>query len=456
MSEPPELEARLGIEVYSTGTPGVGGRIRQTPEDFIVEEILTDGTTAKVDLSEIEEPGGLRGWGRHLLCIMVKRNRDTMITVRRIAEKLGINWRMIHIAGIKDTRALTAQFITISTVKLELLPKLRIDGTIIRPLRFLNEAISQRNLFGNHFHVTIRSIKLKPEVVRERIDRTVQDLERYGGLPNYFGHQRFGTVRPITHLIGRSIVKGDYKTAVSLFLSHRGGSEDQATEEARYLSGIGEYRKALKLFPRHLSYERAILKYLVKYPRDYVGALMRLPVELRRLMVQAYQSYLYNRFLSRRIREGVPLNKAQVGDYILELDELGLPTERSVKASSGDLQEINREIAKHGMGIAIPLIGFKQGPSDGIQGDIEREILESEGVKPGDFNIKDMRDASAPGSLRPVLAQVMDFTVEKVSEDSLNLGKLMVELDFVLHRGVYGTILLREVMKPRNLVRSGF
>ncbi|RLI36432.1 tRNA pseudouridine(13) synthase TruD, partial [Candidatus Bathyarchaeota archaeon] len=447
---------RLGIEVYSTETPGVGGRIRQTPEDFIVEEILTDGTMAKVDVSKVEEPGGLRGWGRHLLCIMVKRNRDTLITVRRIAEELNINWRMIHVAGIKDARALTAQFITISTVKPELIPKLKVEGAIIRPLRFLDEAISQRSLFGNHFHITIRSIKLKPEAVRERINRTIQGLGKYGGLPNYFGHQRFGTVRPITHLIGSSIVKGDYETAVSLFLSYRGGSEDPATEEARYLAGIGEYRKALKLLPRHLSYEREVLRYLVKYPRDHLGALMRLPVELRRLMVQAYQSYLYNRFLSRRMREDVPLNKAQVGDYVVELDGCGLPTERSVKASSGELQEINGEIAEHRRGVAIPLIGFRQGPSSGIQGEIEREILESEEVKPEDFNIKDMRDASAPGGLRPVLAQVMDFKVYRISEDSLNPGRLMVELDFTLHRGVYGTILLREVMKPMDLVGSGF
>ncbi|RLG97782.1 hypothetical protein DRO29_02415, partial [Candidatus Bathyarchaeota archaeon] len=38
----------------------------------------------------------------------------------------------------------------------------------------------------------------------------------------------------------------------------------------------------------------------------------------------------------------------------------------------------------------------------------------------------------------------------------VNPSKFKVELDFTLLRGSYATVLLREVMKPRNVVEAGF
>jgi tRNA(Glu) U13 pseudouridine synthase TruD len=77
-------------------------------------------------------------------------------------------------------------------------------------------------------------------------------------------------------------------------------------------------------------------------------------------------------------------------------------------------------------------------------------------VKPQDFQISFMPEVSAPGMLRTTLAPATNLSVEKVSGDSANLSKRKTRLGFTLHRGSYATVLLREFMKPRNLIKAGF
>ena len=45
----PEIDKLLGIEAYATKTIGVGGAIREGVDDFVVEEVLVDGSKANVN-----------------------------------------------------------------------------------------------------------------------------------------------------------------------------------------------------------------------------------------------------------------------------------------------------------------------------------------------------------------------------------------------------------------------
>ena len=45
----PEIDKLLGIEVYATETAGVGGVIRESVDDFRVEEVLVDGSKAEIE-----------------------------------------------------------------------------------------------------------------------------------------------------------------------------------------------------------------------------------------------------------------------------------------------------------------------------------------------------------------------------------------------------------------------
>ena len=450
----PRLESELGIEVYASQSLGIGGRIRHYPEDFVVEEVLVDGSKAAVGKAEIRPPTGI---GRYLVCSLIKRDWDTLLAIRKVAKRLGISGDRIRIAGIKDARALTAQHITISRITPAEISQVKIQDITLRPLYYSNRKLSSKLLLGNQFHILIRGIPHAASIIEHRIEKVQNELSHIGGLPNFFGHQRFGTIRPNTHLVGRFLVQEDFEKAALTFLAEPSLHEHPEAREARQrLHETGDFEEALRTFPRRLKYERMMISHLARQPRDFLGAFRRLPLKLRRLFVQAYQSFLFNRSLSKRIRREIPLNTAQAGDYAVKLDSDGLPTTSSTQATDQTLQAVQNSIDENKMRIAIPLIGFKQGPSGGVQGEIEREILETENLTPNDFTVSSMPEVRAPGKQRTVLTPIVNLFVEELSEDPANLSCQGLKLGFMLHRGSYATVLLREYMKPQDLIAAGF
>jgi len=450
----PRLEKQLGIEVYASPSLGVGGKIRQSSEDFVVKEVLVDGSKAEISPIETQQ---LVGRGSYLICVLVKRDWDTFLAVRKVARRLGVSPKRIQIAGIKDAHALTAQHISIRRITPEQVSRIRIKDITLRPLRFSEEMVFSQLLLGNQFRVLIRAVSHTSSVTERRVKKVQSELLSLGGVPNFFGHQRFGTVRPITHLVGRSITQGNWKNAALIFLAEPSPHEHPESREARQqLRDTWNFREALRLFPRYLRYERMMLAHLVKQPKDFVGAFRKLPLKLRRIFVQAYQSFLFNRFLSQRIRHGPSINEAQVGDYVVSLDRHGVPTDESTPVTTQSFFHVKKALNEGKMRVAIPLLGFKRKPSEGIQGEIEQEIIEIENVSPRNFYVPLMPEISAPGRLRAILAPVIKLSVEQPAKDLLNPSKREVELKFTLHRGSYATVLLREFMKPRNLIEAGF
>lgn len=424
----PRLERELGIEVYATRSVGIGGRIRQFPEDFIVEEILLDGSKATVEPKTVSS---LTGRGRYLVCVLVKRNWDTLLATRAIARQLDVGQERVQIAGIKDANALTAQHISISRATPEQISAVKIKDITLYPLRFSNEKIHSRLLLGNQFHIIIREITHSSAKIEERIGNVQNELKDAGGVPNFFGHQRFGTKRAITHLVGKYIVKGAWEEAALIFLAKPSGFEHPESRQARQqLWETRDFVEAFRDFPFQLRQERMMLGHLAKHSRDFVGAFRRLPTKLCQLFVQAYQSYLFNKFVSGRIKLGISLNKTQRGDYTLKVDNQNC--------------------------LALPIVGFRQPLSSGAQGEIEREILDEENLALEHFRISAMSDISATGGLRTALTPLIGLNIEKPLKDEPNLNKKMVSLGFTLKKGSYATIILREFMKPRNPIEACF
>jgi len=444
------LEVELGMEVYASSTPGIGGKIRSQLEDFIVEEVLLDGSKASVQLHK--DKCQVSGRGRYLICVLIKRGWDTLIVIEKIARQIGISPDMINIAGIKDAQALTAQHVSVGAISPEKI-KINLKDAHLIPTRFSEEKISTRILMGNQFNITVRSIFHSPTETHKRISETWREILSLGGIPNFFGHQRFGTIRPITHKVGKLLVKERFEEAAMLFLSESSEHESLYARNAReYLRETFDFRLALKKFPRGLTYERLMLRYLSKYPKDFLGAFRRLPLKLRRLFVQAYQSYLFNKFLSERMKRGISLTHLQKGDYIVKVGPNGLPINSFTRMKERNLHSISSKVKKENIALALPVIGFDQPLSGGIQGEIEREILEREDVQPQDFRMEKMPESSMRGGLRKAVAPVINLSLESRSADD----GAIAEFRFMLHRGSYATVVLREFMKPEDPASSGF
>lgn len=450
----PRLERMLGIEAYASQSLGIGGRIRQFTDDFVVEEVLMDGSKAQVSPTEALQLGRN---GRYLICVLVKRGWDTFLAIKKVARRLGISPKRIRIAGIKDAKAFTAQHISIRGVTAERVSRVKIRDIALYPLRFSDERVYSQLLLGNQFHITIRAISHSSSVIEKRVKNIQNELSSLGGVPNFFGHQRFGTIRPITHLVGKLLIRGDLEKAALTFLAKPSPYEHTESREARQqLHDTQEFAEALRYFPAQLKYERLMLVHLAKHSKDFIGAFRKLPQKLRRLFVQAYQSFLFNKFLSQRLKREAGFNDVQVGDYVVHLDRYGLPTTKFEQTTAQSLSSIKKALKEGKMRVAIPLIGFKQPPSEGVQGEIERKILEEEGIVPRDFFVPSMPEISAAGRLRTVLASITGLSVEEASRDSATPPKRKMRVSFTLHRGSYATVLLREFMKPRNLIKAGF
>jgi tRNA pseudouridine13 synthase len=458
----PSLERSIGIEVYATRSPGIGGTIRQRAEDFVVEEVLVDGSKAEVNRSEGNTERTVLGSSsiknRYLLCVLFKRNWDTLMALRNVTRQLGINTTQIQIAGIKDAKALTAQHVTIENVAIENVQRLRLKDIEVRPIGYLRTELSSYYLLANSFQVRIKNAKYPKTVIERRNAKTMQELYGLGGIPNFFGHQRFGTTRSITHLVGKGFVKGNLKKAAMLFLAKSSPYEHPESRQARQeLQATQDFKQAFKGYPKQLRFERMMLRRLAEKPHDFDGAFKRLPTKLLELFIQAYQSYLFNRFLSSRIKDGLPLNAAEVGDYVVNVEKSGVPLPKMYRtASSETLAEINRAVRNGKMRLAIPLIGFRQHTSRGVQGEIESKILEEEGVSPHDLKVSAMEEMGSRGELRAITAPLLDFTFNDVSDDAGDPQNRTIKVDFTLYRGSYATIVLREFMKPHDVVKAGF
>jgi len=456
----PKVDKLIGIEAFATKSSGTDGVIRQSVEDFVVKEVLVDGSKAEVSkpLGEHQVLGSSSVRNRYLLCVLIKRGWDNFQAVKMISDQLGISTRQIQIAGIKDAKAVTAQHVTIKNMTIEDATKVRVKDIEISPVGYLRNKLSSYYLLGNSFKITIRAIKHSKPTIQRRITKTIREIKEIGGIPNFFGHQRFGTTRPITHLVGKALIKGNFKKAAMLFLAKPSLHEHPDSMQVRQqLQATQDFKKALKTFPKQLRYERSMLKHLIQKPDDFIGAFRRLPTKLRELFPQAYQAYLFNKFLSKRIESKIPLNKVEVGDYVVNVERSGLPMltmHRTVSVET--LAEINTTIEIGKMRLAIPLIGFRQHFSQGAQGEIEKQILEEEGICPDDFKIKTMQEISARGELRTAITPLNNFSHDEISNDSANPSKRKAELSFMLYRGSYATIMLREVMKPHNPIKAGF
>lgn len=454
----PRIDNVLGICAYATKNRGISGSIKSSVDDFIVEEVLVDGSIAKID----QKPSfsvlcSSSKKQRYLLCVLVKRDWDMFLAIKNIARQLGINEAQIWFAGIKDAKAITAQHISIENGLVENILHYCIGDITVYPIGYVREHLSAYYLLGNNFTINITGVDTSKSEIRKVTNKIVEELDELGGIPNYFGYQRFGTVRPITHLVGKAIIKGNFKEAILTYLVTNSTAEHPSSRKARKdLDRSQDFKQSLIDFPKQLRFERLILSHLVKKPTDFIGAFIRLPFKLQSLFVQAYQSYLFNLFLSERLEQGFSMKKATVGDFVVNIERSGLPMVHLGKlVNIENLKQTNKLIESGKMRVALPMVGIKQKFSAGKIGEIQKNVFEKESITPETFRVEKIPRISGRGGLRTIITPLNNFILKEVSSKSNNF-KNQLKLSFMLLRGSYATIFLREIIKSSDPIKAGF
>ncbi len=420
------MREAVGVSGFLTETPPVGGRIKATVDDFIVEEVPM----------ELPASEG----GRFLLARVTARNWETNRLVRELSRRLGTSRTRISFAGTKDKRAITTQLMSFAGVDAEELSRVHLKDVVLEPLHRSARRLGLGHLMGNRFRVRLRDISLPTEEVSSRLRGLARELNSTGGFPNFFGPQRFGESRPISHLVGRALVRGDLRGAVETYLGHPEPGEREDAYRARHaFEESGDVARALRDYPKRLSFERALLNHLRRNSGDYAGALRRLPLNLLTLFVYAYQAFLFNRILSLRLKRGLGLNEPLVGDLVLPMDKRGLPRrDASVEVTEANLNKVRERVRAGKAWISGLVLGYDVPFATGAMGRLEEEVVAEEGVRPEDFTVSAMPRLSSRGLRRGILASLLDFSYE-VDGD--------VILSFRLNPGCYATALLREFTK---------
>lgn len=390
---------------YLSSAEGIGGEIKRSPDEFAVEEISAEGDVFELykRVERQDEPGG-----KYVRFVLQKKDWSTSSAIKRIAKAVRAGPKRFDYAGTKDKVAITTQLVSAFGIPREKLSSLALMDIQINGAWVSKEKVHLGELSGNRFRIAWHG---NPQGAAGRVQSVYEELD--GKFPNYFGPQRFGSVRRNTHRVGELILRGRFQEAAMHFLAEAGEEEHKGARAARAsLLGSGDFSSALRDFPKHLKLERTMLSHLSSSPADFIGAFRKLPRPTLLMFIHAFQSLLFNECLSWRINDGMV--RREDGEYYCASNSYGFP-----------------EVENAGtQWLCGKLLGY-----DSVPNEREKAVLEKYDISLQAFRIKEMPELSSRGSFRPLLSPIKDF------EFSDNVFR------FSLPAGSYATSALREFMK---------
>ncbi len=486
MRTAPSREQTVGIEYYYSDTDGTDGQLRVRPADFQVQEIET------IEPEPIDSPAGDYP---HVVLRATLSNWDTNDFAQQLSDTLEISRERVSWAGTKDKHAITTQLFSVARINppaesLQTIPNADIEvlGRIGRPLRF-------GDLGGNKFKIRVRDATdtvVLDAITAELHTQSVSDNHNRGDsnqtqtqtqtqtqdqdtlfedtdevsitIPNYFGHQRFGSRRPITHRVGRAIIRGAWREAVLQYIANSFSSEPAATQRAREFvteqagSPNPDWEEAIERMPSALRFERSMLHRLhaasASIESDVATwrhALMAVPENLQQLFVNAAQSDLFNRIISERLRQDIPIHRPVVGDIVCFQDqnspsELPRPDPTRTQLTTERRVDIMQRHCERGRAfVTAPLVGTQSNLANSKPGEIEQKVLAQYNISPEDFDLPGAFNST--GTRRAMALQTDISTKLEINDENNSNTEHNYILEFALPPGAYATAVLREYLK---------
>lgn len=250
-------------------------KLKSAPEDFRVDE-----------LSDIQ-----MGRGGHALYRLSKRGLGTPEAVQAILRTWNLPRQRISYGGMKDRHAVTTQYVSIQNGPRSDIEErsfcLEYQGQIARPF-------VASDIRSNRFEIRLRAIS---EPKRLEYESRIS-LASQHGIVNYFDDQRFGSIGISGELIGVAWCKGNYERALYLALAEP-NTHDRPREKGQkeiLRRCWGDWVACKERLDR--SHRRSIVTYLVDHPNDFKRALALVRQDLRGIYAAAFQSWVWNRWLS--------------------------------------------------------------------------------------------------------------------------------------------------------------
>jgi len=388
--------------------PGIGGSYKEIPTDFEVEEIPLYPCC---------------GSGEHLYLWIEKSGISTSELISRLARGLHLKENVIGYAGLKDSRALTRQWLSIPAAKEPQLDNLRLNNARILDIQRHTNKLRLGHLAGNRFSICLRQLSTNAVAQTEAILAKLHQC----GVPNRFGEQRYGILGN-SAVLGHLLLSGDYEEFCRELLGDPQKINHPGWKKAALAYRQQQLELAIKALPGAMHLEQRLLRDLVQ-GKTQEQAVHRLPKQRLRFFLSALQSRYFDQLLDTRI---AALGELKDGDiaykhvngacFLVESAELEQPRADSFEISP-----------------TAPLFGHKVILAAGEPGKAETDLLESAGLTLNNWKLAP--GLAMPGERRPLRVALELPKIVSAMNDSLTL-------EFALPKGSYATSVLTELIKP--------
>ena len=250
----PNLDKLIGISTYCTKTEGTGGKIKSSPEQFFVSEILREKSLDKISSS-----------GSYAVYKLKKQGIDTNHALSDIFTKYGLRLKAL---GLKDANATTEQYVCDMTTGRST-NALVTNRYTLEKIGLLQKPLTKKDMVGNHFKIKIEDVDFSK----------ISKFNEQDKIINFFGYQRFGSRRPVSHLIGKAILQKNFDHAVETLLSYTSEHDLPHNNKIReMLKDKSNYSNVFKEVPPQMDIERIVLDEMINHG-DSLKALRAIPIQ---------------------------------------------------------------------------------------------------------------------------------------------------------------------------------
>ncbi|XP_067915389.1 pseudouridylate synthase 7 homolog isoform X2 [Heterodontus francisci] len=396
--------------------------------------------------------------GSYCHFVLYKENKDTMDAINVLSKFLRVKPNIFSYMGTKDKRAITVQEIAVVKITAQRLSHLNkcLMNFKLGNFSYKKYPLKLGELQGNHFTVVLRNITGSNEQVEQAMT-SLRDI----GFINYYGMQRFGTTAVPTYQVGKAILHNKWSEVMDLILKPRPGERGYLVKCREEWAKTKDPAAALKKLPVKRCVEGQLLRGLAKYGmKNIASAFGMIPRNNRLMYIHSYQSYVWNKIVSKRIEEyGL---KAVPGDLVLK-GVTAVPIEES-------------DVEKHTIhDVVMPLPGFDVLYPKHKIGKAYEEMMAVDGLDINNMKHK-IRDYSLSGAYRKIIIHPQNVTwqilvyddnkiplvrtdVEKLegtplSEFSKDGKYKALKMDFSLPPSTYATMAIREVLKMDTSIKN--
>ncbi|MBM9579620.1 tRNA pseudouridine(13) synthase TruD [Leptospira sp. 201903070] len=389
--------------------------LKQSPEDFQVEEIL--------------KPDWLKESGKWTIFRLKKSGWNTLDALQGIAKESHVSLNEIGYAGKKDRHATTIQHISaeqILQVPKELSSVLKLE-TIGRGTRPLTPEANA----GNRFVLTLRNlIEREEDMIRRNFEKV-----SISGFINYYDSQRFSRFHPEFRLPIFPYLQGDPETSLKLLLTDPfPGEKKQARDRKKELQKLwGNWGACEKLSGTKL--ESRIFSLLKREKnltqKVYSESISLFPEEELLMLLSSLQSLVWNEFVSELLSSesssGVWI-KTKSGSLFFSEESLtrtfppdynlpvpGAPGIKTLEYSNKEMNFLSYVLVRLSLEESV----FEKSPFSKVK------------MKSFERNLKVIPE---------------DFAMEEFETDDLHPGRKKVKITFRLPSGAYATMLVKRLM----------